>query len=402
MPPIEPATLYASSNALASHYGRFRVAERLLLTGHSHQAWPDRAFDGVTTAFEDAAEWVDEKWKLAFARADRVRRGFARLLDDAGGLYALGTSTHDLLVGFLSALPLRDRPRLVTTDSEFHSARRQLARLAEEGIEIAQVPAHPVSTTGDRLALAVDDRTAAVITSTVYYSSGQIAEGLQGAMAACLKHGALLFLDVYHQLNVVPFSLRSEGLERAFVVGGGYKYCQLGEGNCFLRFPADCALRPLVTGWYAEFDRLDRAAGDEVSYGGGGARFAGATYDPTSHYRAAEVFDFFEEMGLTPPLLREVSQHQVGLLCHLFDRLDLDPALICRDRDVPLARIGGFLALRSPRAAEFSRRLEQAGVYTDARGDALRLGPAPYLCDRQLEESMALLAEVARGLERKS
>ena len=29
----------------------------------------------------------------------------------------------------------------------------------------------------------------------------------------------------------------------AFVVGGGYKYCQLGEGNAFLRFPPGCELR---------------------------------------------------------------------------------------------------------------------------------------------------------------
>src|SRR2546422_10697370 len=35
--------------------------------------------------------------------------------------------------------------------------------------------------------------------------------------------------------NVLPFSLRTERLAQAFVVGGGYKYCQLGEGNCFLR-----------------------------------------------------------------------------------------------------------------------------------------------------------------------
>ena len=32
---------------LAVHYSRFRVAERLLLTGHSHQAWPDGGFEGV-------------------------------------------------------------------------------------------------------------------------------------------------------------------------------------------------------------------------------------------------------------------------------------------------------------------------------------------------------------------
>ena len=30
--------------ALARHYTRFRVAERVLLTGHSHQAWPDVGF----------------------------------------------------------------------------------------------------------------------------------------------------------------------------------------------------------------------------------------------------------------------------------------------------------------------------------------------------------------------
>ncbi len=35
--------------------------------------------------------------------------------------------------------------------------------------------------------------------------------------------------------NVVPFSLKKKWLERAYVVGGGYKYCQLGAGNAFLR-----------------------------------------------------------------------------------------------------------------------------------------------------------------------
>ena len=48
-------------NPLAPHYSRFRVAERLLLTGHSHQAWPDVAL-GAQAAFEDAALDVDAKW----------------------------------------------------------------------------------------------------------------------------------------------------------------------------------------------------------------------------------------------------------------------------------------------------------------------------------------------------
>jgi kynureninase len=133
-----------------------------------------------------------------------------------------------------------------------------------------------------------------------------------------------------------------------------------------------------------------------VAYGEGGDRFAGATYDPTSHYRAAAVFDFFQEEGLTPALLREVSQHQIGLLASAFDALDLDPAVVTRDRTAPLSDVGGFLALRSPAATSLAKRLHARGVLTDARGQVLRLGPAPYLSDRQLHDAVALLGDVVR------
>ena len=387
--------LAATPNALATHYSRFRVGERLLLTGHSHQAWPDQALDGQLAAFEDAAELADLKWERAFERAERVRAGFRRLLDDSAGSYTLGASTHELVVRFLSALPLASRPRLVTTDGEYHSMRRQLARLAEEGVEIVRVPAGPAETLGPRLAAATDGRTAAVMTSTVFYGNAHIAGDLGPAAEACRRHGAELLLDTYHQLNAVPFSLECAGLEDAFVVGGGYKYCQLGEGNCFLRFPPDCDLRPVVTGWFAEFTDLTAAGRrDRVSYVDGDDRFAGATYDPTSHYRAAAVFDFFAEHDLTPELLRRVSQHQVGRLIERFDALDLDPGVVRRDTSIGLSGIGAFLALESPRAGELHRGLLAAGVLTDFRGSLLRFGPAPYLSDSQLDGAIDALAEV--------
>ncbi|MGH7644775.1 MAG: kynureninase, partial [Gemmatimonadales bacterium] len=372
-----PESLYTSPNALAPHYSRFRVAERLLLTGHSHQAWPDRGFDGQQRAWLDAAEYVDDKWERAFANADAVRRGFARLLDDADGAIALGTSTHELIVRFLSALPLRRRPRLVTTDGAFHSIRRQLDRLADEGVDVVKVSAAPAAAIAERLVAATDDRTAAVLVSSVLYENAQLVPGLGTVLATCRRVGAELLVDAYHALNVVPCSLVAERLDGAFVVGGGYKYCQLGEGNCFLRLPAGCTLRPVITGWFSEFEALDDGpATGRVPYGGGPARFAGATYDPTSHYRAAAVFAFFEEHGLTPALLRQVSQHQVGRLAALFDALDLDPAVMSRDRAVPLTALGGFLALRAPQATDLCRRLRDRGVVADSRGHVLRLGPA--------------------------
>ncbi len=400
VPSIAPEDLYREPNALAPYYSRFRVAERLLLTGHSHQAWPDCGFAGQLQAWEDAARLVDGKWEEAFARGDRVREGYARLLGGAGrpddGDYALGANTHELVVRFLSALPLGERPRLVTTAGEFHSIRRQLDRLEEEGLTVARVPVDPIDSLSERLCLATGDETAAVLVSAVLYRDARIVGGLDRVQERCERVGAELLVDAYHALNAIPFDLSSLGLEGAFVTGGGYKYCQLGEGNCFLRVPPDCRLRPAITGWFAEFSALHE--GDDsgrVRYGPGAERFAGSTYDPTSHYRAAEVFDFFRERGLTPDFLREVSRHQVGRLAEAFDALGADPALIDRDRETPPKAIGGFLALRTPRAQAFHEGLAARGVATDYRDDLLRLGPAPYLSDRQLDDAVATLGDVA-------
>lgn len=400
---MHPHALYDAPNALAVHYARFRVAERLLLTGHSHQAWPDCGFEAHAQAWLDAAEAVDEKWERAFAKAERVRAGWARLLDDSIGQVTLGGNVHELVVRFLSALPLRERPRLVTTDGEFHSIRRQLDRLAEEGIEVVKVPTDPADAVADRIAAAMDDRTAAALVSSVLFRNAHIVPGLDRALAACERVGASFLVDAYHALNVLPVSLETEGLQGAFVVGGGYKYCQLGEGNCFLRAPAGCDLRPVVTGWFSEFGLLTQAVGGgTVLYGEGPGRFAGSTYDPTSHYRASAVFDFFDRMELTPEFLREVSQHQIALVADAFDRIDADPRVIERDRTVPMEAVGGFLALRSPRAAALHTSLRSRGVLTDYRDDVLRLGPAPYLSDTQLSDAVAALAEAIASVDRES
>ena len=396
---MDPRSLYGTPNALAPHYARFRVSERLLLTGHSHQAWPDVGLAAQSAAWLDAAELADDKWGKAFEKAELVKAGFARLLGDVGGGIALGANTHELLVRLLSALPLKTRPRLVTTDGEFHTIRRQLDRLAEEGVEVVKVAEAPLETLAERMAAAVDGRTAMVLVSAVFFDTGRIARGLGQVAAACRAHGSALLVDTYHALNVISFSLAEEGLLDAYVIGGGYKYCQLGEGNCFLRIPANSDLRPVITGWYSEFTALaGKARPGQVTYGEGGERFAGATYDPTSHYRAAAVFDLFQQLQLTPAFLRGVSQHQIGVQASTFDALDLDPKVVTRDRNAPLTEIAGFLALHSPCATTLTEELHARGVFTDARGDVIRFGPAPYLSDQQLQDAMRMLGEVAKQL----
>ena len=377
---------------LAQHYSRFRVGERLLLTGHSHQAWPDVGFEGQQRAWLDAAEYVDEKWEKAEAQAARVRAGFAHLLGDSPENIALGQNTHELVTRWLSALPLRDRPRLVTTDAEFHSLRRQVARLAEEGCEVVNVPSRPVDTLTDRVVASLNSRTACVMLSSVLFETAEIVPGLELVAAACRRDGIPLLLDAYHHLNVVPFDLGS-GLGDVFVTGGGYKYCQLGEGNCFLRVPPDAVMRPMLTGWFAAFDSREEVGAKGVRYEAGARAFGGATYDPTSHYRAVAVFDFFRNQGLTADTLRAINRHQVQLLKTEFERLDGPSSVACVD-PMPDERRGGFLAIRSGEAISVARQLRAHGVHSDARGNVLRLGPAPYLRDDQLHDAIRILGHV--------
>jgi kynureninase len=266
----------------------------------------------------------------------------------------------------------------VTTDGEFHTLRRLMTRLAEEDLlDVVLEPARPAETLAERLAAEADRTTGAVLVSAVLFEDSRIVPNLDELARACGESGVELLVDVYHALGALPFSLAEQGLESAWVVGGGYKYLQLGEGNCFLRLPPHAdELRPVFTGWYAEFAEL--AAAHEpgaVEYPLGGMRFAGATYDPTSHYRAARVYEFFQEQGLTPEALRESYLRQTTLLAELLGE------------DEPREQFGGFIALETPDAEEASRRLAEEGVMTDARGRYLRLGPAPYLTDVQLEDA---------------
>ena len=376
---------------LAPHYSRFRVGERLLLTGHSHQAWPDVGFEAQQRAWLDAAEFVDDKWEKAEAQAARVRAGFAYLLDDRPENIALGQNTHELVTRWLSALPLREHPRLVTTDGEFHSLRRQVDRLAEEGVEVVNVPATPVETLADRVVSSLDRRTACVVLSSVLFETAEIVPGLEVVAAACRHDGIPLLLDAYHHLNVILFDLA--GLEDVFVTGGGYKYCQLGEGNCFLRVPPGSVMRPVLTGWFAAFDSREEVGSRGVRYEAGARAFGGATYDPTSHYRAAAVFDFFRNQRLTAETLRAINRHQVQLLKTEFERLD-GPSSVACVVPIPDQRRGGFLAIRTPEAIDVAHELLAHGLHSDARGNVLRLGPAPYLRDDQLRDAIRILGQV--------
>jgi selenocysteine lyase/cysteine desulfurase len=380
---------------LAPHYSHFNVANRLLFTGHSHQAWPDVAREGQTEYFDVCAREVDNKWEVAAEKTEVLRNYLRDYYDDPDGFYCREESTHILFVSWMSSLDLKNKPKIVSTDREFHSLFRQLKRLEEEGLEFVQVPVQPDDSFAERIIDEMDDRTSAVMLSRIYFETCLINTHLTEIAAAAREKGIPVLIDDYHGTNVVPLSIREAGLEDCFILIGGYKYLQWGEANCFLRFPKDCEYRPAITGWFAAFSALDKPRTDDpVEYDNGNQRFASATYDPSSQFRAAKVVEFFQEQGLTPAVLRNQYKAQVGMLRERFLAQNFDPSLIRLTHEEPLEKNGGFLSLTSPHARKIRADLMDNGVFTDARDQILRFGPAPYTTTLQIEQAMDKLKKV--------
>jgi kynureninase len=387
----EPFDRVPDLEALRAAYSRFLAPPRILLTGHSHQAWPDVAREAMTEAFDDAARYADDKWeKAVFSRIESVgARVLERMGFDRDDPITFGKSTHELVYRLLSCLPLHERPRIVTTQSEFHSLHRQLARLAEAGAAVEWVDTLPREALADRLLAALTPGTAMVAFSAVLFEDAYVVPRLGEILARAVEIGAIVLVDAYHAFNVVPLAW-GPAASQIFVTAGGYKYAGFGEGVCWLRSPRGSTLRPLYTGWFADFASLAAPRSTAVAYGEGGARFSGATFDPASFYRADVTLAHWDHFGLDPARLRAVSLRQTT---RILDRLDAagtaGEVLSARDPE----RRGGFVTLRSPRAGAVVERLRERGVFVDARGDRLRLGPAPYLRDDELDRASDLVIE---------
>lgn len=382
--------------ALRGAYGRFLEPGRVLLTGHSHQAWPDVVAAAPLECFEDAATFVDDKWgERVFPLVAQVGRGILERLGlDPADPIAFGSSTHELVFRLLGCLP--PGARVVTTEGEFHSLDRQLRRLEEDGLRVHWVASEPRATLLERLREAVTPGTALLAVSAVFFEDAFVLPGLEELVLHAERQGALALIDAYHAFNVVPLPWGAAA-RHAFVTAGGYKYAAMGEGICFLRLPpAAERLRPPFTGWFADFGALEgpRRRGEPVGYAPGGARFAGATFDPTPFYRARAALGHFDRFGLSPARLREISLAQTAQILDALDRAGLGD--LVRSPREPERR-GGFVAVEVPgppdRAAEVTRALRARRVFVDARGGRVRLGPAPYVSPKEIERGVSVLSE---------
>ena len=381
--------------------------QRLHVAAHSHHPWPDVTLEAHTQAWLDAADRHDHKWEHIFGEVLPEFQGHVarRLgLSDPAAI-AIAPNTHDLVMRLLSTLLLSGPGRsakVLTTDAEFHSLARQLARLEEEGVvDVERVPARPFDTFPDRLiACAAAGGHDLVFVSQVLFDSGYLVVDLAEVVDAVRDDDTLIVLDGYHGYMAVPTDL-SAVQHRAFYVGGGYKYAMAGEGSAFLHCPTGYALRPPDTGWYAGFSALAAGPDAQVGYGADGSRFLGATFDPSGLYRANAVHRWLDDINVEVTAIhahvRDLQRRFVEMAAGKPEREALVDGLL--PADVSVDR-GSFLTFETDLAGPIEHALADRDVIVDHRRDRLRLGFGCYHRAEDLDELWhrldGALADVAR------
>jgi selenocysteine lyase/cysteine desulfurase len=386
---------------LKAHFSRFLAAdpERLHFAAHSHHLWPDVTFEAQQRCWQDAARLADGKWQTVFGEVYPAAQGHvARVL----GLsrpenLAFGPNTHGFVLRLLSCLPTGHTIRVLTTDSEFHSFARQMRRLEEDGLAaVARVPAEPFASFAERFAAeAARGGHDLIYFSQVFYNSGYAVPDLAALVSAIADTDALVALDGYHGFMALPTDLA--GIEdRAFYLAGGYKYAMAGEGAAFMHAPAGIAERPRDTGWFAAFGALQEGEDGATAYSPEGARFLGATFDPVGLYRLNAVQAWLQELDVT---VEAIHARAVALQEDFIERLaGLELETLRPDHlVVPLSEPdrGNFLTFRTEQAGAIHRRLLEAKVITDHRGDRLRVGFGLYHDPEDIERLVDMLAILA-------
>jgi selenocysteine lyase/cysteine desulfurase len=362
---------------------------------HSHHPWPDVSFAAQQEAWQDAARLLDGKWGHVFETViPKAQAHIARQLSlPDPSTIAFGPNTHGFVLRILSCLSADRPPRILTTDSEFMSFNRQIARLEEDDlVSVTRISTEPFETFEERFARAARaGEHDLVFFSQVFFNSGFVVRDLAAIVDAVPSRETLVVIDGYHGFMAIPTDI-STIASRAFYLAGGYKYAMAGEGACLLHCPPGYGARPRDTGWYAGFGSLG-AAGNEVGYANDGSRFLGATFDVTALYRFNAVQDWLADEDLDVSAMRRQVRECERTLLHELDRIDAPVGssnLVMPDE----GSRGRFLAFETPRAEAIATQLAARNVIVDHRGNRLRIGLGIYHDAESVQRLANALAEV--------
>jgi len=356
------------------------------LISNSLGAMPRATYDALR---QYADEWATEgvtAWHHWLPEVGRFGDEIGRLFGAPPGSVILHQNVSILQAILASALDFPpQRPEVLLCQYDFPTIHYFWLEQARRGAQPVVVrggdPVHPPV---EQLIDHISPRTRVVALSHVFYGSSYRIP-LAPLMRRAHECGALVFLDAFHSVGVLPFDVQEADVDVLF--GGCLKWLCGGPGAAFVYVKPSLIpeLRPADTGWLSHREPFAFAEG-AIDLADDAYRFMGGTPSIAALYAAREGVHIVSQVGVDA--IRRKSVRQTSLLI----ALALDAGLTVNAPRDPEQR-GGTVAVDCPHAAAVAEALIHRGFLIDYRpGVGIRIAPHFYNSDAECE---AVIREIA-------
>jgi len=313
-----------------------------------------------------AAAWYDVWWE---ALTD-LRTRYGRIVNATAGDIALAPSISVALSAVAESLDYGRRPKVVITSLDFPTVAYQWLAKAKHGVELVVVESpDKIQVPVEAIARAVDERTALIVTSHVYFTSGAI-QDIKRVADVAHAHGALCLIDAYQSVGQVPVDVQATGVDA--LVAGGLKWLLGGPGIVFLyvREAVARCLEPKISGWFGQRDQFafDPRA---LTFHDGARRFELGTPALAAIYAQLGGLEYIEEIGV--PRIRDVTAALTEDLIATLRGAGFKPKVAADPRER-----SAIVMVPMPDPGASIRHLAAGGIIADTRPGHVRFSPFFY------------------------
>lgn len=376
MPPVHDAP-YLARMTWDNWRSEFPILERkTYLNSCSLGALSNRALSRVSQFHEEwhthgAAAW----YEIWLGRMAELRTRVGGMLNAHEDEIALTASVSAALTVIGSALDYTRRPRVVIGELDFPTLAYQW--LARRDVEVVIVKSDDGATIDpQRFADAVDDRTALLATSHVYYTTGAI-QDLRALADIAHARGALFLVDAYQSAGQVPCDVRAADAD--IFIAGPLKWLMGGPGLSYL-YVRDALIRslePQCAGWFGARDQFQFDT-THFEFRDDARRFElGTPALPTVH-AALGAQELVDEIGI--PAIRERNAALTELLIERLRAAGFTVRAAARAEDR-----SAIVMVAHGDPARMVARLDERNIIVDSRPGYVRISPHFYNTEEEVE-----------------
>ena len=328
-----------------------------------------------------ASAWYEHWWGLLGELRGRVEAMFGA----PAGTVALMPSTSACLAAVSSSLDWTKRNRIVTTELDFPTLLYQW-KVRPDAEMVVLESRDGVHIDPRQYADAVDERTLAIATSHVFFTTGAI-QDLAAIADIARRAGAYSLIDGYQGAGQVPVDLPATGVD--FYTAGPLKWLCGGPGLAYLYVRDDLAgaLEPRITSWFATRDQFDFNPG-EFRYHDDARRFELGTPALATVHTALGGQEIVDELGVAA-----IRERNVKITERLVEACG-EAGFALQASGRPETR-SAIVPVRHPDPLAAVARLARRGIIVDGRPGVVRVSPHFYNTPYEVEEFVRELRDVS-------